>query len=440
MPMISSDDFFATWTHSLSSDFQQNGVPAESSDWVTETAKIKIVNHDGADRVQVVALSDDNALIAVGVRHEVRVYDIAASASEPRLVHTLPGYAGCEIGSLDFHPGGRKIAVGLSRRLPRRMESMLRVWDLDDPVEVSSHLDDAVEGAVAAASSALSQHWSREDLDAADLRTEFTKIIAGGQLAMDVRNGRVLRGHFVGSSNPFSHDGRSLLYLPAGDVVVLDVETLTERFRLAGHTDAIMWAETSPDDKVVATASCDETVRIWSMDSGEVIHVLTDATNQCWAGAFSPDGELVAVGAGDQMVRVWRVGTGELVHTLSGFSRWVRSLAFSPDGRHLAAGASGGTLRVFDVVAGECEQCWQVDVEKDQFARSFIEISGVQYNSRGDLFFSSTEGRVFGYRAVQNAKWEAAVLQHTNFATSKDSSMLIALSRDGRDVCVWKIK
>ncbi|KAJ6476401.1 quinon protein alcohol dehydrogenase-like superfamily, partial [Mycena sanguinolenta] len=157
-------------------------------------------------------------------------------------------------------------------------------------------------------------------------------------------------------SNSFSHDGRSLLCLSNMDVVVLDSDTLTERFRIAGHADNIMWAETSPDDKVVATLSWDQTVRIWSMDSGEVIHVLTGATNQCWVGAFSPDGELIAIGAGDQMVCIWRVGTSELLCTLSGFNRWVRSLTFSPDGRHLAAGASGGTLRVFDIVAGGCEQ------------------------------------------------------------------------------------
>ncbi|KAJ7814686.1 quinon protein alcohol dehydrogenase-like superfamily [Mycena olivaceomarginata] len=160
------------------------------------------------------------------------------------------------------------------------------------------------------------------------------------------------------------------------------------------------------------------------MESGELIHVLEGATMQSWAGAFSPDSALIASGAGDKIVRIWRVDTGELVHTLSGFTRWIRSLAFSPDGGHLAAGAAGGTLRVFDVASGACEQSWQVDLQDDRSAATFIEISGVRYTARGDLFFRSSEGRVFGYRTSDNLKWESGkVLLFGRFATSKDGSL-----------------
>ncbi|KAJ7933021.1 WD40-repeat-containing domain protein [Mycena leptocephala] len=225
-------------------------------------------------------------------------------------------------------------------------------------------------------------------------------------------------------------------------VSVVDPATLKERFRLFGHTDAIMWAETSPDDKVVATSSWDRTVRIWSMGTGEAIRVLAGATGQSWAGAFSPDGEFIAAGAGDQMVRIWRVDTGELLHTLSGFTGWIRSLAFSLDGLQLATGAAGGTLRVFDLKSGECAQSWQIDVETDRSARSFLEVHGVRYTSRGDLFFCSTEGRIFGYRASQNLKWEffqpdSRGSSSRSIAISADGSKLIAAL--GSNIRTWNI-
>ncbi|KAJ7801569.1 quinon protein alcohol dehydrogenase-like superfamily [Mycena olivaceomarginata] len=307
---MSSADFFAAWKHSLSADFEQDGVPAKSDPWVTQAAKIAT-----SDKTLVLALSDDSALLAAAVGHEIHVYEITTS----ELRHTLRGHAGSKIESLEFQPGGRKIVAG-------------SVWDLDAPAESGAvdYLDKAVEAAVSAASSTLSQHWSPEDLEAADLQTKFAEIVAGGQVAVDLRNGPRFCWDF------------------ACHAVVLDVATLTERFRLSGHTDGIMWAETSPDDKVVATSSWDQTTRIWSMESGELIHILEGATNQSWVGAFSPDGALIASGSGDKIIRIWRVDTGELVHTLSGFTQWIRSLAFSPDGGHLAAGAAGGTLRVFD--------------------------------------------------------------------------------------------
>ncbi|KAF7344991.1 Wd-40 repeat protein [Mycena venus] len=353
-----TSSIFAKWKHSLSADSQQDGVPARSEPWTTETAKMAM-----KDRPRAAAFSDDNSLLAVGVGHEIHVYDMVTSA----LLRTLPGRAGYTIEKLEFQPRGRKIAAGSSeKRHQKSTESIVEVWDLEAPGERSGHLDEAVKAAVAAASSILLQHWSVEDLESVNMQTEMMEIIASGQVALDVRNGRVVLGKLSGfEARAFSPDGRSLLYFPdRHNVVVLDVDTLTERSCLSGHTDAVMWAETSPNNKVVATSSWDKTVRIWSMETGETIHVLEGATEQSWGGAFSPDGELVAAGAGDKMARIWRVDTGELLHTLGGFGGWVRNISFSPDGLHLAAGISAsGPLRVFDVKSGEFEQTWQMALE-----------------------------------------------------------------------------
>ncbi|KAF8214649.1 WD40-repeat-containing domain protein [Mycena galopus ATCC 62051] len=192
-----------------------------------------------------------------------------------------------------------------------------------------------------------------------------------------------------------------------------------------------MWAETSPNGTVVATSSWDKTVRIWSMESGKLIHILRGARGQSWAGAFSPNGELVAAGAGDGMVRIWRIDTGELLHTLGDFRGWVRSLSFSLDGRQLAAGASGGTLKVFNVESGERELNWQTPS---------YEILNVQYTLRGDLFFSSTDGSIFGYRASQDSKWKFVGPGSLigGVTTSADGSKLIATV--GNSVHIWKIE
>ncbi|KAJ6580917.1 WD40-repeat-containing domain protein [Mycena capillaripes] len=432
---ITYEEFFATWKHSLSADFQQNGVPARSEpSWVTETTKVAMNDKPG-----VATLSGNKSLLAVSVGHEIHVYDMATSA----LLHTFPGHTGYKIEKLEFHPRGRKIAVASSgTRRQKTTESIVQVWDLDTPSNPSDHLDDAVKAAVTAASSTLLQHWSVEDVESVNLQTEITEIFARGQVAVDMRNGHIVLGDLPSfGSSPFSHDGCSLLYLADRiSVVVLDVDALKERFRLSGHTGSIMWAETSPSDKIVATSSWDKTVRIWSMETGEVIHVLEGAKIQSWAGAFSPDGTLIAVGAGDKMARMWRVDTGELLHTLGGFDDWVRSLSFSPDNLHLAAGAGKGTLRIFDVESGESEQTWQIDIETHRHAGAFTEVSGVHYTPRGDLFFRSSEGRVFGYRASGNLKWEAGEGVPWGWSpVSKDGSILFTPLPDGPGVRVWKI-
>ena len=81
-------------------------------------------------------------------------------------------------------------------------------------------------------------------------------------------------------------------------------------------------------------------------------HVL-DAGAYPWDLAFSPDSCLLASVAEDPVVRLWDVESGVCVQMLSGHTQNVSSAVFLPDRKTLVSSGYDSTLRFWNVQTGE---------------------------------------------------------------------------------------
>jgi cytochrome c len=181
-------------------------------------------------------------------------------------------------------------------------------------------------------------------------------------------------------------DGRAATAGADGRIAIWRAGNTRPDAVLEGHTAPISALAVSPDGATLASASWDQTIRLWPL-AGGAPRVLEGHTQNVNGVAFAPDGGTLVSVSYDQSVRIWPLsgasaptvvtlpiplnavavgGDGEIaaggadgkVYFLTGAGapaaeiaagpRPVISIAISPDGALLAAAGIGGAVAVID--------------------------------------------------------------------------------------------
>ena len=140
-----------------------------------------------------------------------------------------------------------------------------------------------------------------------------------------------------------------------------------------GHETFVVSVAVSPDGKLVASGSDDQTLRIWNAADGKPLHTVRAADPPVkggWVGAvvFAPDGKTVVANTPGRGLQFYDPQTGKPAVGRAPWKDGAYGVAFSPDGKFLAA-ASNDWVRVYDAARGD--QLHEFTFDRKQIGRAW---------------------------------------------------------------------
>lgn len=257
----------------------------------------------------------------------------------------------------------------------------------------------------------------------------------------------------------------------------LDIE-LKENFvwksvkTLRGHTAAIN--SLAIKDNIIASASDDQTVSLWNLETGKQIFSFFEPTevysvainskivvagnhgrkitswklqNKALNHTFSSkpydpfsrnsynydshdgliyslilskDGKTLFSGSADKMIRIWNTTTGQLKYTLKGHTDSVMALAITPCNRFLISGSADKTIRIWDLISPFSKP--QILTSHDNW------VTTLAINSNGKYLVSGSTDSTIKLWDLSTQKIVYTLTEHRNAVGS------VAISPDGKTI------
>ncbi|XP_014226039.1 WD repeat-containing protein 3 [Trichogramma pretiosum] len=300
----------------------------------------QLISHGHRSEVRAVCFSSDNLAFATVSGESIKVW----SRTTQKCICTIEGeYSLCVI----FVPGDRHLIVGTKSGKLQIVDiaaaEIAIEFDAHDSKEVwSVALLPSLKGVVSGGADATVKFWDFELADpdkesesrAKVLTLKPHKLLKLDQTVMCVR---------VSPNNKYV-----AVALLDSTVKIFWHDTLKFYHSLYGHNLPVLSMDISSDSTLIVTGSADRNIKIWGMDFADCHKSLFAHDDTVTGVAFVPKTHYFFTCGKDGKVKEWDADNFEKIITLPGHAGQAHGCAVSSNGTYLASCGSDKVVRMYE--------------------------------------------------------------------------------------------